>query len=497
MSLALGTLGIPHRLVASDSAVNEIVKAHRLVLGKIWFDPSAPTVCSSVDTMIRRDPRLFAHIGQWVTDEAHHLLRENKWGQAVAMMPNARGLGVTATPERSDGKGLGRKWDGVFDEIIQGPSGRDLIDLGYLSDFQYVCTKPDDLILPDDSGLGANGEFKQNLLRTATKASRKLIGGIVKQYTTRAYGKLGITFCVDIEEANRTAQEFEDAKIPVAVVTAKNTLLERSAILEKYRRREIWQLVNVDLFGEGFDVPGVEVVQMGRYTNSYGLFSQQIGRCLRPVYAKGYDLSTIEGRKAAIVAGGKTALVIDHVENLLRHRQLPTAARPASLAAKEKRGRGTKMDDADKLRVCSHEDCGLAYLAFLDSCPYCKREPARIARSTNIQEIEGDLVLLDSEMLAKMDREASRIMQPVVIPQHLPRDAAMSLMRKHNNRTSAQQKLRDVIALWGGYRTAEGLSVREAQRKFYLTFGTDVLTAQALSTNDADALRETIEGKMT
>lgn len=494
MSLALGSMGVAHRLICNDDTLTQIVRAHRMVLGKVWFDPTAPTACAGVDTLIRRKGNpLFNNIKLWVIDEAHHLVRGNKWHEASEMFPNARGLGVTATPIRADGKGLGRHADGVFDALIEGPTGKELIDMGYLSPYQCAVCKPDDLDLTHVEH-GSDGDFKQNQLRVATKASRKLVGSVVGEYLRRANGKLGITFCVDIEQAQEITAKYQEAGVPAALVTGKSGIVERAVTLDKFRRRQLLQLVNVDLFGEGFDVPGVEVVSMARRTDSFALFSQQFGRALRPVYQEGMPQNTDDQRKQAIAYGPKPkALIIDHVGNIIHHK-LPTSRRAWTLDRREKRAKGEKLDKEDKLAVCCNMSCAMPYQAFLIKCPFCgTAPPAPASRARTIEEVDGDLVLLDETVLAEMHQESERVIGLPHTPRGLPNHAIMAIIKRHGERAKAQTELREAISQWGGLQTHQrGLELREAQKLFYLTFGVDVLTAQTLGAKEATELKERV-----
>lgn len=499
MSLALASLGIYHRIIASDKSVSEIIKAHRQQLGKVYFDPTADVVCASVDTLIRRhDPKFFDNIGLWVIDEAHHVLKNNKWGEALAKFPNARGLGVTATPLRADGKGLGSHSDGVFDSLVVGPTGDDLIEMGYLSPYVVLGPEVDDLDL-DSVEHGATGDFKQNQLRTATKKSKKLVGSVIEHYQRFAAGKLGITFCVDIESAEEMAAKYNAAGIPAAVVSSKTPFLQRVRILEDFKKGIYRQLVNVDLFGEGFDVPGVEVVVMTRRTDSFGLYSQQFGRALRPVYAPGYDLSTPENRRAAIAAGPKPhAIIIDHVGNVVHH-LLPTPPKYWTLDSRERRGGGSALSQEDKLKFCKNPLCLQSYRAILHSCPHCGQAPTvDAAARTKPEEVDGDLELLDVDYLRKLQLEANRVVESNPrAPKNLSRPALLGLMKRHSERAKAQTELRETISQWAGYRVQDGLDVRMCQKLFYLRFNVDVLTAQTLSKKEAEELRGKIQNDFT
>lgn len=497
MSLSLGKWGIRHNIIASTPTVKEIIKLHYEELGKSFYDASATTACAGVDTLLARNKLdWFNRVVAWVIDEAHHVLKENKWGEATKLFPNAYGLGVTATPVRADGKGLGEHSDGVFHEMVVGPSGRELMDLGWLCDYEVFTFRPDDLSF-DNVETGATGDYKYKQLREATHASRKLVGDVVKTYLAYARGKRGITFAVDVEQARELVETYVAAGVPAQLVTAKTPTLMRAQIIRAFREGRIKQLVNVDLFGEGFDVPGVEVVSMARKTDSFSLFAQQLGRLLRPIFAPGSDTSTAEGRLLGIQTGPKPkGILLDHVGNYLAHAikmGLPEDPKNWTLDAREKRGSRAK-EDGIQLTGCP--ECGRPYESFRVNCPHCGHAPKQSVRG-RIEEVDGDLELLDREQLKKMLQEAGRIDAPALIPAHLKgTPAGAAIHKNHVARSQAQQQLRDVMAAWGGYRKHEGLTDREAQKKFYLTFGVDVLTAQTLGTREATELKERVEGRI-
>ena len=331
MSTTLARLQVRHRIVAPPSVIREIVTLHVQETGTSWFDPNARHGVAGVDTLTRRELGPWAQrVSLWVTDEAHHLLRANKWGKALDLFPNARGLGVTATPGRADGRGLGRHADGVFDKMVLGPSMRDLIDRGYLTDYRIFAAASDinvsSLTISD-----ATGDYSPVALRDAARKSH-ITGDMVESYLRIAPGKLGVSFCVSVDIAAETAAKFRAAGVPAECVSADTPELVRAAIIRRFRNRELLQLVNVDLFGEGFDLPAVEVVGMGRPTASFGLYAQQFGRALRPSEGKGY------------------AIIIDHVGNVIQH-GLPDAPRVWTLDRRERRARGA-ADAAPTVRAC-------------------------------------------------------------------------------------------------------------------------------------------------
>lgn len=482
MSLTLAKYGIRHRIIGPTNVIKTIIQLHTVVLGRDFYDPSARRAIAGVDTLVSWSKPESRHydalmrwaqqVRLWITDEAHHLLRDNKWGAAVELFPNALGLGVTATAERADGKGLGRHADGVMDYMVEGKRGRWLIDNRYLTDYRVFCP-PSNLHL-DQIGHGADGDYVRKQLAAATKAST-VMGDVVEHYLKLARGRLGVTFAPDVETATELATRFNQAGVPAEVVTAKTLDAQRVSVLQRFARKEVLQLVNVDLFGEGFDLPAIEVVSMARATDSYPLYHQQFMRALRP----------LEGKDRAFI--------IDHVGNVIRH-GLPDSPRAYSLDRREGRG-ASKNDGAIPLRVCTNPVCMSPYERVLPACPFCGYIPTPAAR-TSPEFVDGDLYELDAETLAAMrgevaqvDRDPGEVLQQYG---HMGHVIAYSNAKRHRERQDAQKELRESIMWYGGWRSHLGEPERVGQRRFYYTFGIDVLSAQALGRAEAEELTSRI-----
>jgi len=470
ISLTLSKYGVRHNILAQKSVIREIVSMQVQEFGKRYYDPNAKCIVAGVDTLIRLDPSTpwFKEITLVVQDEGHHPLRENKWGTAASLFPNAIGLYPTATPCRTDGKGLGRHADGIIDYMVIGPSMRELIKVGYLTDYR-IFAPPSDLDLsavPISSG----GDYSNPKLREAVHKSH-ITGDVVDHYLKIAPGKLGITFAVDVKSATDIALAFKQQGVPAEAISAKTPDLLRQTIMRKFRNREILQIVNVDLLGEGVDVPALEVVSMARPTQSYGLYSQQFGRALRPLPGKSH------------------AIIIDHVDNVKLH-GLPDAPREWTLDRRERRAR-SKSNDAMAVKTCLNIGCFSVYEAYRKSCPYCGYTTPPKERSSP-EHVEGDLYELDPTVLAHLRGEIKRIDDVARIPSGLTLPAELAIKKRHRARQEAQQALRNSIAQWAGYHHP-ALSDAEIYRKFFYTFGTDILTAQTLNTADAEKLKNTID----
>lgn len=476
ISLTLGRWGVRHGIIAADSTIRNIVRQHMEELGRSWYEPGAQCRVASVDTLVRMNPsdHWLQRVTLWVQDEAHHLavsrgnggvVEPNKWAKATGMMPNARGMGVTATPLRADGRGLGRCADGVMDVMVLGPSMRDLINAGFLTDYEIYCP-PSDIDL-SHVGISASGDFSPEALRDAVKKSH-VVGDVVQHYLKIAPGKLGITFAVSIESATEICMEYRAAGVPAEVISSRTDDTLRNTIMRRFKAREIQQVVNVDILGEGVDVPAVEVVSMARPTQSYGLFVQQFGRSLR------------------ILPGKERAIIIDHASNVLRH-GLPDAPRKWSLDRRERRSKSAPSD-AVPLRACP--ECSRPYERVLPECPYCGHEPQPVIRSSP-EAVEGDLFQLSPEVLARMRGEVDAAPK---FPHGATLEVTGAIKKRWRERQEAQGGLRAAMEQWGGARRAAGDTDRIMQRRFFVQFGVDVLSAQALPRADAAELEQKVRG---
>lgn len=474
ISMALARAGLRHNIIASEKTIKVIISQHIQEFGQSFYDRRAMLNVASVNTLMARHKALtqWANmIRVWMIDECHHVLAGNQWGRATLMFPRARGFGFTASPIRCDRKSLHAAQGGVFTDMRVGPSMRELIDLGFLADYRIFG--PPQSIKESDLKVGSTGDYTRGSLHQASEKST-ITGDIVEHYLKIAPGKRGITFTVDVESASRTAQAFREAGVPAEAVSAKTPDTVRNEVIRKFQNGKILQLVNVDLFGEGFDVPAVEVVSMGRPTQSFGLYIQQFGRALR----------TLDGKSHGII--------IDHVGNVKRH-GLPDAVRGWKLEAEES-GRRSVVKDPDVMPVTTCVSCFAAFEAITSTCPHCGHVQEPESRSEP-KFVDGDLIEFGPELLAELRAAKSKIDSDFVsVPAHLRGTPAEGrLNRIHGQNQVAQSTLRETIALWAGVRRDGGMSDSEICRRFFHTFEVDILSAQSLDASDAEALAMKIQ----
>jgi superfamily II DNA or RNA helicase len=476
ISLTFARQGLEHRIIAPNATINAVRAYHLEEVGRSWERSNAPLAIASVDTLIHRPDDPFLRLARlWQIDEAHHVLTDNKWGRVVALLqlasPSIRGLGWTATPIRTDGRSLKFGDGGVWERLICGPSMRELMEGGFLAPYQvYSLPQAIDMSNVRRSG----GEYVRSDLAAAAAPSA-IVGDVVEHYRRLAAGLSGVTFAISVALAENHAAAFRAAGVTAGVLHAKTPERERIDMVRAFRNGELMQVVNVDVLGEGFDMPGIRVVSMARPTLSYSLFHQQFCRPLRPMDGKPYGL------------------VIDHVGNVPWH-----GARmglPDHVAGWTLEGRPLK-DDV-KLRVCP--ECFRAYEGHKIECPFCGWRPTARAgdegggRSAP-EEIEGDLTLYCPEMLAQLRAKVSRIasLEPQVAPGLSP-IAARGAAKTWEARRQAQAALAAAIDAWAGRQKAEhGESISTLYRRFYDNYGMDTLTALAQSGPAMVAMREKI-----
>lgn len=493
ISVALASEGLQHNIIASKGDIRTICDMHMEEFGRVLYNPHAEWYVASVDTLIRRADvdRWAPHVSMGFCDEGHHVLRDNKWGKQILRFENAYWMLPTATPCRADGRGLGSHASGVVDALVVGPDMRWMIEQGFLTDFVVRTPKPDDLDM-SDVHVTDSGEYNQKESARAVKRSTKIIGSVVETYLEHTPGKLGIVFAVDREHALQLTSAFNERDIKAEFLCAEDSTETRRNALRRFRKGETKVLVNIDLFGEGFDLPAIEVVMFARPTASYSLFVQQWGRALRlmisPVLMGAWDTYTPEQRRAFIAASAKPiAHIHDHVGNMMHFGGPPIDAPVWDLDDAKKRGKPNTIPT----RLCVNPACQERYERIEPCCPFCGMEPPPPPEPKRPEEVDGDLVLFTREMLDELYAKKKQIDGDPLFPFNASKVVINSIKKAHAERKLAQQSLRELIPM------VLGGEPRRAQRRFFHRYGIDVMTAQTLGATEANKLREQILADLT
>lgn len=228
---------------------------------------------ASIQTLSRRahpDANLI------IIDECHHA-KADSYKKLWEIYPNAKFLGVTATPIRLSGEGF----DDLFDELIISMPVQKFIEQGYLvSITHYVCANP------NLSGVKQRqGDYITKIL-SDVMMDNSIMSDLVESYKDKCLGKATIIFAVDVEHSKQIVARFKQAGIPSAHVDATTPKQEREQILSDFRNGSIKVVSNVEIITEGFDFPECEAVQLARPTKSLSLYLQMVGRVMRPAKGK-------------------------------------------------------------------------------------------------------------------------------------------------------------------------------------------------------------------
>lgn len=334
---------------------------HGLIMAGMDMD-RRPVQIGMVQTVVKRldkiEPPDFV-----IVDEAHHATA-SLYTKILESFPGAKILGVTATPQRTDGRGLGE----IFTSIVIGPRSSGLMELGFLSKYRLFCP-PQHFSLNGVKTVA--GDY--NKAQLARELDRSVVtGDAVDHYTKHGLG-LSVAFCVSVEHAQNVAAQFNASGIPAASLDGSMSNDARSGILKRFEAGDIRVLSSCSLIEEGFDLPKVEGAILLRPTQSLIVFLQQVGRALRPAPGKSH------------------AIILDHAGNSLRH-GLPDDDRSWSLEGRKK---GSKKRELDQISVRRCAECFNVYRSSEPKCPQCGSD------SKNARHIEtrnGELVEVTPEM---------------------------------------------------------------------------------------------------
>lgn len=299
-----------------------------------------------VQTVCRRlaktpEPKLI------LVDEAHHILSQS-YLSILQHFPGAVVLGFTATPQRMNEGGLGA----VFEELIESVSTEWLIQNHYLAPYKYYGVQ-----LADASKLHTKrGDYDKAEIE-ALMNKRAIFGSAVENWLQLAKGKQTIVYCSSIATSEGTAAAFREQGINDGTTPQA----QRQAAVEGFRRGEVTVLCNVDLFGEGFDVPDCDCVVLMRPTKSLTLHIQQSMRSMR-TNPNNPD---------------KVALILDHVGNFTRH-GLPDDVREWSLESKAKKKKQESASSSARIALPWSSQRSPSALSVIT---YGRKKSAKVRRS--------------------------------------------------------------------------------------------------------------------
>jgi DNA repair protein RadD len=318
--------------------------------------PTAPIQIASIDTLRNRVKPAADVV---FVDECHRALARG-YVELQAAYPKAVHLGLTATPYRADGKGLGD----AYDEIVIVASPRVLIDEGFLVEPSVWTVPAADL--PDLGKVKLKGgDYDEKALAVAVDQGG-LVGNIVEHWERHALNVPTVAFAASVAHSKHIAESFVARGHRAEHLDGETPRAERDAILGRLERGEITIVTNCGVLTEGWDQPRVKCCILARPTKSTGLYLQCAGRILRPFEGRG-------------------AIILDHAGSVLEH-GLPQDDREFSLDAKKK----LSAPKAPSCKTC--EQCFAIVPTAVRVCPACGFEFPFAESSPELEEAPGELV---------------------------------------------------------------------------------------------------------
>jgi len=333
--------------------------------------------------------------GGIIVHNCHHVAAST-YLKSIARYPNAYQLGVTATPIRTDGKGLGINSGGIYEHMVVGPQTADLIRAGYL--VEPVIHVPPSLV--DLTGVRKLGGEYNAKEATERVDKRSITGNAMDHYLSAARYEPAVVFCASVAHAEHVAAEWRQMGIRAVSVDGsqrgRDMAHDGSDIVDRALRGladgSVHAVMSCDLISEGTDIPAISYMADLGPTASLGRHIQKIGRTLRP--APGKD----------------RAIIMDHVGNVgqivggefVPNHGLPTDEREWTLDGEMISKRAKKEKPAPSVCMCGN--CYGVFLASLRVCPYCGT--MREVKVRQIDQQEGELVQLSAEVIRKQKVEA-------------------------------------------------------------------------------------------
>lgn len=358
---------------------------HGIIMAGFTPNMNARVQVGSVQTLVRRLEKIRFRPDLIIIDEAH-LSAAKSYLKILDHYSNALVIGFTGSPCRLDNKPLGADSGGIYDELIQAISIRELIERGYL--VQPRVYAPAEQL--DLSGIKKSvGDYKTDDL-AAVVDKPKITGSAVEHYKRICPNTPAVAWCVTVAHAQHVADEFNAQGVPAAMLCGDHDTGYRDAVLKKLETGEIKVVTFVGILIEGVDVPAIGAVILLRPTLSLASYLQVIGRGLRPHTQ--HD-GTVKD----------CCYVLDHAGLTFKH-GLADEEREWDLNGEVKRpGKKKEVVEKNDVIQCTGPKGCFAVFNKAPVCPNCGNPVEVVERK--LEQVDGELVELTAEMAAAMRKK--------------------------------------------------------------------------------------------
>lgn len=380
-SMKLASYGIEHKIIAPAGSVRQIIVKQFRAYGRSYIKQDSIVSVGTVQSQSRRLSEVIDAPDIIIIDECHLSIAPS-YLKCVEEFPNALILGLTASPTRLDGKGLGKDAGGIYDDMIVLCQPKMLVEQDYLVPMRFFAA-PNQIDL--SSVRTVRGDYDAQQVAEIVDRPQ-LIGDAVEHYKKVAHGRPAIAFCASIKHAQDVAEQFCAEGYRAVAVSGESESLEREAAIAGLGDGSIDVVCNCALYIEGLDQTAISCILQLTPTQSLTRYMQSVGRGSRPHHGK-HD-----------------CIVLDHAGNIFRHGH-PYEDREWTLDSEQKAKKPKLKEEQTSIQTCSqcfaiHEPAPV--------CPVCGFEHP--VKERKIEHTDGDLVEIGDAELEAMRRQ-KRVMQ--------------------------------------------------------------------------------------
>ncbi len=376
--------------------------AHGIIMAGVPVDSWRGVQIASIDTLRARymSPKkkyqlTLPKLAILMVDEAHRSLASTY--EKLIRHYQEEGtiiIGLTATPIRGDGKGLGH----LYDAMVLTPDMGELIKLGYLVRPRYYAPT-----IPDLTGVKiARGDYVERELEDIMD-QREAVGDIVSNWKRICPERQTIVFAAGVKHSIHIAEQFRRAGVAAEHVDGTTATKDRDAMLARLYSGETQVISNCMVLTEGFDCPSLSAAVLARPTKNFGLYIQMGGRVLRPDPDE--DQSEWAPEYVKRWLRKEDAIIIDHSGNLYEHGFLEDDhgwRLTEGAACTDAEERQKKLDEKNPI-TCSQ--CAHVYTGQL-VCPKCGHLP--IMRGKDPEHRAADLMEIRREKREKKEKKEAK-----------------------------------------------------------------------------------------